>query len=322
MTCAKVGTIWSASRPVRQRPWSRPHGDDRYALVWPRLETTQIVTQRRRFPAIRYWTWAHRLTAAGFLLALLLGQQAGLSWLTGSPTATRWFDVLPFVDPLAGLEVMLASRSATSSLLLGMGTVMCVALLLGRVFCGWLCPLGFLLEMHEQFQVWFSRRILRRRRFRRQVVSRQTKYYVLAFVLIVSVTSGLPVFATFSPINLVILAPMLGMGWGIGLIGVLCVAEFVFPRVFCRALCPLGGLYSLLGRFALLRVRIRPDGQQLMCRQCSCDCPMGISVMEDYVAAEKPFINSGECTRCGTCADACAGQVLAIGVGGKKTRRV
>ena len=92
------------------------------------------------------WTTCRRLTAAGFLALLILGRYSWFPWLKGSLTATRVLDVVPLADPLSGLEVILASQSATSTLLLGMGATLLITLLLGRVFCGWLCPLGLALD--------------------------------------------------------------------------------------------------------------------------------------------------------------------------------
>ena len=66
----------------------------------------------RRF---RRWTWARRVTAGAFLALLVLGALPWFPWVKGSMTATPWFGVVPLVDPLAALEVTLASRTVQLS---------------------------------------------------------------------------------------------------------------------------------------------------------------------------------------------------------------
>ncbi len=94
----------------------------------------------------------------------------------------------------------------------------------------------------------------------------------------------------------------------------ICLVELFVPRVFCRAICPLGALHSLLSRGALLHAWVRSGGEKLSCAQCTMRCPMGIRVMEDYVLAGRDSVADPECTRCGTCADVCQGQVIGLGI--------
>ena len=58
----------------------------------------------------RRWTWMRRSTAAIFLMLLILGCFHWFPWFKGSTTATITLDLMPLADPLAAVEVMLASR--------------------------------------------------------------------------------------------------------------------------------------------------------------------------------------------------------------------
>jgi ferredoxin-type protein NapH len=66
---------------------------------------------------------------------------------------------LPLADPLAVLQVGLKSGHVTTDLLLGAGISLLLALVLGTVFCSWVCPFGLL---SEWVHAW-SRRLLPRR---------------------------------------------------------------------------------------------------------------------------------------------------------------
>src|SRR5215469_234902 len=53
----------------------------------------------------------------------------------------------PVADPLAALQVMVGSAGFPWRMILGGGTVLAVAAILGTVFCSWVCPFGLLSEL-------------------------------------------------------------------------------------------------------------------------------------------------------------------------------
>ncbi len=271
-------------------------------------------TRPRRVPRIRIWTWAHRASALTFLAALIGSWYGDLSLLRGSATSTRLLGSLPIMDPLAAAEVCLAARAVTTSMLIGAGVTMAVALLLGRVFCGWVCPLGLILELNEQVRERLRRRLARHQtKLPHWQLPKWLKYWLLGTILLASAISSVPLFTAISPINLVTLAIYAMPTAGLIVIGAIMLFEYAVPRGFCRSLCPLGALYSLLGSFAAWRVFVRPGGERMLCQQCSMRCPMGIQVMEDHVLRGQASVADRECTRCGTCADVCLGRMLTLG---------
>lgn len=265
----------------------------------------------RRFPR---WTWARRLVALAFLAVLGWGAVGASPWVRGSTAATRLFDVVPFVDPLAALEVGLSTGHLTATMLLGSGLLVGVTLLLGPVFCGWLCPLGFLLDLGQGFRAFLRRRFghTRKQPVRRQLPA-GSRIATLGFFLGLALVTGLPLFQTVSPIHLVVRALLFGSVLGLVVVAGIAVLEVFFPRIWCREICPLGALYGLLGRFAPWRVRIDPHlAGRAPCRMCTVSCPMGIRVMEDYTLAGKASVDDARCTRCGSCLDACPRGVLSL----------
>ncbi len=63
----------------------------------------------------------------------------------------------PVRRPLSGLEVLLASGRASSTLLLGIAATALAAMAVGRLFCSWLCPLGLLLDLYESIRLRLTR---------------------------------------------------------------------------------------------------------------------------------------------------------------------
>jgi ferredoxin-type protein NapH len=222
--------------------------------------------------------------------------------------------LLPFVDPLAALEVFVASGSGTATMIVGICVPLVMTLLFGRFFCGWLCPLGLLLDVVADAGENIRRLLVRRKvRLAQWSPSRRIKYWLLAASIVISAVAAVPVFTLVSPINILVLG-MMGLSLTAAVVlGTLCLVELLAPRLFCRSLCPLGALYSIVGRVAPFRVRVRTGGEKLACGHCTMRCPMGIHVMEDHVLAGHGSVTDPECTRCGSCVDACAGQVLRLG---------
>ena len=275
----------------------------------------------RRRP-LHFWTWSHRLTAAAFLVLLVLSHQDWFPWFKGSPTGTRLLDVVPFVDVLAAAEAALASRQVTTTMLVGAGLVLAVAVLLGRVFCGWLCPLGLVLELSSALSSSWGAKQKTRRLGLPPGGAKGLKYWLLLACLVMSFVAAFPVFTTLSPINLTVLAFVSALGWELAVVGGIVAAELFSPRLFCRAICPLGAAYSLLGRFGLLRIHIRPEcGERLYCHLCTNECPMGIEVLERHVKPGKQTVDDPECTRCGICADGCLGEMLQLSLRTKEQNR-
>ncbi len=95
-----------------------------------------------------------RLLQIPFFLFFLL-----LLFLAAFPLP-RWVDVSLFLklDPLIALGSMATARSWIPGLAWFLGMVV-LALLLGRVFCGYICPMGTTVDLAD----WIGRRSRRRK---------------------------------------------------------------------------------------------------------------------------------------------------------------
>lgn len=88
------------------------------------------------------------LSALGFIGLVLLGLV--LHSGTGTLSALGWRDVAA-VCPLGALEAMLADRTFIPRALVGLGVLLVLGLLLGRVFCGWICPVPVVQRIKPAF---------------------------------------------------------------------------------------------------------------------------------------------------------------------------
>ncbi|MBN2445299.1 MAG: 4Fe-4S binding protein, partial [Phycisphaerae bacterium] len=71
---------------------------------------------------------------------------------------TPWADLFFKIDPLVLLLTTLAAKTIVAALLLSLVTVV-VTIVMGRVFCGWVCPLGTIHALAGRFfDLWRKRR--------------------------------------------------------------------------------------------------------------------------------------------------------------------
>jgi polyferredoxin/Pyruvate/2-oxoacid:ferredoxin oxidoreductase delta subunit len=203
-------------------------------------------------------------------------------------------------------------------------------LLLGRVFCGWICPYGTL----HQFVGW----IFNIRRNRQNIDANvyrpifQLKYLGLTIFIVLAAFGSLQI-GLLDPICLLVrsfavavkpgvdaalpagvdfLAASPGTtdqrvfagAWFVGLLLVALVGlNLVIPRFFCRVLCPLGAFLGVLSRFALWRI----DRDVTKCTDCNL-CLRHCEGASDPQAA----LRKSECFVCFNCIDDCPEDALSF----------
>ena len=220
--------------------------------------------------------------------------------------------------PLGALQNAIAA-SASRPAFYVVGVLLLFGLALGRVICGWLCPAGLIQELLHRLPT----PKLRKNRLTRTLS--WLKYVILAvFVIIIPAWFALrkfpvPAFCKYicpvgtlegavgllsNPVNadrFGMLGPLFTQKFVI-LALVLTACVFIY-RAFCRFLCPLGALYGLLARIALLGVRI--DRSKCSgCGACVSACPMDIRRVGDH-----------ECIHCGACIDVCPEKAIELRAG-------
>lgn len=177
-------------------------------------------------------------------------------------------------------------------------------LVFGRFYCGWICPATFLYEMNSNLRAWLQQAGLP---VGKQHFDRRLKYLVLAAGLVLSTLTGSVVVAAVYPPALIgreiYYAIALG-GFGVGAVFFVITLLFdllVARRGFCRYLCPGGALYSLLGRYRLVRIQ-RKVKTCNDCVKCTAVCEFELDPMRDEFGQE--------CNNCAACIAICPTDAL------------
>lgn len=254
------------------------------------------------------WLLLRRATQLGVLASFLIGPWFGWWLVKGNLSYSTTLDTLPLTDPLLLLQVLVTRHTPERNAVIGALIVLAFyALVGGRVFCAWVCPLNIVTDAAAS---------LRRRLGLRggADLPRATRYYLLALVLALALGSGAIVWELVNPVSILHRGLIFGFGMGWLLIAAIFLLDvFVMERGWCGHLCPMGAFYGLLRAPALLRVVASQRQDCNDCLDCFAVCPEPQVIRLPLKGAAKgasPVVGSSHCTRCGACVDVCAKNVF------------
>lgn len=227
----------------------------------------------------------------------------------GSLSSSNLFGI-ELLDPFAFLQVIVASKSFSLDwLLAALPVLIFYGLIRGRVFCGWTCPVNLFLEIID----WLRKKL--NINVEERVLPRHTKVYVAAGILVLSLILSFPVFEALSPISFINKGIVFGsVVGGITLLAVVLVELFWGHRVWCRAICPLGGFYEVVGKVGLVNVAIDNEAC-ISCNKCKKACLCDSEILDAPVAGDDAIVRAGDCMLCGKCIEACPTKALSIKIG-------
>ncbi len=227
-----------------------------------------------------------------------------------------WRLPVDIVCPLGFLERSLAAREILPQWPSVLIVVLSV-ILLGRVFCAWICPSVLIRRVFGD-----TGTVLPRRDTAPNGVNwgSYASYGVLGGVLAASFWFRFPVFCLFCPVGLFFGAVYAGIRFfsldspslELVLFPAMLVLELWVLKDWCRSICPLGALYSIIGS---LNRSVRPVVNQdacltskgINCQACKRVCPEGIDLL-----SKSNLFRPHSCTKCLACRDRCPEKAIKI----------
>ncbi|MEW6102446.1 MAG: 4Fe-4S binding protein [bacterium] len=218
--------------------------------------------------------------------------------------------VLPFLNcsscemavgacPIGSLQLFFVQKKPPSFIL---GMLILLSLSLGRFLCGWLCPFGTISDILNK---------IRRPKIKIPQFLIYGKYLSLILVILAFFIpftfcswlcpSGLlygllPYYLTTGK-SAFCLNPFVLYHIILGLV-FLCLFILISGRLFCRILCPLGGILGLFNKVSLVRIVHNKE----LCKSCGIclkECPMGVDL------GKGDFANLSNCIMCSKCIKLC-----------------
>lgn len=220
------------------------------------------------------------------------------------------------------IEQMAAGKSfELNSFLIAFLVVIGFTVVFGRFFCGFACAFGTYGDVLYEGANWFRKN----RKKKSLGFSVKTgnylkygKYVVLVVLLFMCFVGKSGVIGTHSPWT--VFSRLHAWKFSVDMIGllifvVLSIAMIVEKRFFCRFICPLGAIFTMLPVMPFSA--IKRDRQNCIkgCRACQIKCPANINIAD---SREGDNDEMGECFSCGKCVAICPKSHIYMNVRGKK----
>lgn len=222
--------------------------------------------------------------------------------LTGNLSSSSLLDVIPMADPFAVLQIFLTGHVLESEVIIGAALMLALYLLLGRIWCSWVCPINMVTDLAG----WLRNKLGISNMV---TLKRNTRYAVLLLTLVLSVLTGVAAFEWISPISMMHRGIIFGIGFGwTAILGIFLLDLLILKHGWCGHICPLGAFYSLTGKAAQLRIAFDTP-TCTHCGECAKVCPEP-QVLNLKKASKAWMVASGECTNCGRCIAVCPEDTL------------
>lgn len=236
----------------------------------------------------------------------LLGPWAGIWLVKGNLSASLTLGTVPLTDPFALAQVLATRHWPELSALLGAAIVVVFyAVMGGRVFCSWVCPINAVTDSAS----WLRRRL----KITTGRAPRELRYWLIPAILVACAVSGVTVWEWVNPVSLTQRALIFGGSMALGAaLAVFLYDLLVAPRGWCGHLCPMGAAYALIGSKSLVRVSAQASSRCNDCADCYAVCPepQVIPIALKGKNGASPVIADSDCTNCGRCIDVCGPDVF------------
>jgi polyferredoxin len=199
-----------------------------------------------------------------------------------------------FVDALKGVVVSIASL---------WGTTFVVNTIVGRFFCGWGCPVGYVSRLGEEV----DREKERRRRVVQHLLGAGFVGTFVGAVMLWWVDPRVLVDGSWTARG-VVLGVFMALSFG----GFL--HAFLWRFLFCLRVCPIGLYYRYVTSKAPVGIQfVEVPDPCIQCGACEKVCPVNLDpkrlgdgiAKEGETAGAAGRYGDAECLRCGDCVEAC-----------------
>jgi ferredoxin-type protein NapH len=219
-----------------------------------------------------------------------------------------------YVSPI--VIMMGAAEGVASGSMLLFILLFVLSFLVGRLWCGWLCPMGAWQEIcspvmkHTVADGW-------RNWIKYGVTVLWLAMLAYTFFKAGGIRAVDPFYGTVNGISITSLQILMTVAVIFAIIFI--VAYFTGRRGFCHVLCPIAGIMAagrkIRNLFGWPALRLSADASKCTdCRTCSKECPMGLDVNG---MVRKGEMERADCILCASCADACPKGVITYSVKGK-----
>ena len=221
---------------------------------------------------------------------------------------------IAFSDPLAVFQVAVINQYFTPKFIISAGLVLGIALVLGTVFCSWICPFGLLSEWFHALSEYILPRSTKKRLLSRGFLFRLTLctigLCVIAYIFRRPLLNQISMPFAYSQI-FPYLYVQKQLAYITFFVASVLIIEFIGgARVWCRFICPQSVFLTLVKNLNPMRLKVGFETKRCLCQKSDMPCQHACSLALDPTMLNRVW--ETECNNCGACVDAChsAGQAL------------
>ncbi len=179
-------------------------------------------------------------------------------------------------NPFLKYDPLIFLTHFDTNLLLPVVLPVILTLIAGRFFCGWACPLGFLIDsldfILKSIRKKFASKLILKSESLKNLIGKLTVFppsFFLLGIVLVTIFNSVPLLQFLHP-NIWIVRIFSFTTGGFIFLAVLFIMSMTGTRVWCRYLCPLGAFYAVLSKFSVFKLRLQKCSS---CGLCEYDFP-------------------------------------------------
>jgi ferredoxin len=258
--------------------------------------------------------FSHRLSSRDWFRMFFLSLFIVLMLMTIADVQIQDFpnNLFSLMDPLQGGAALITGNHEVKAFWPAL-VVLVLTLLFGKVWCGWICPTGTILQAFGK----------RGQRTKRKGL-RCLKVILWAFLMLMA-AFGFMTYFWFDPIAMLArpfgvvvngdfaaslglsINPLLRLAISVGPLLLMLILNAIERGFWCRYLCPLGGMLGVFASISPKKQRVDRESC-IECGECAALCPMGaIDEKAPYIA------DPAECTMCQECGANCPKYAIYFG---------
>ena len=249
------------------------------------------------------WLVLRRSSQLLILFLFMTGPWFGIWLIKGNLASSKLLGTIPFTDPFIFLQSLAAAHAPERAAVLGaLIVVVLYALVGGRVYCAWVCPINIVTDLaswcRARLGISFG-----------VPLNRSLRYWLIPAVLATSAMTTTIAWEAVNPITILQRGLVFGLGMAPAVVGVVFLFDFlVFKRGWCGFICPVGAFYGLVGAAGLIGVEASKRNACTNCGDCFNVCPEPQVISPALYGEEKgntSLITDKDCLNCGRCIDVC-----------------
>lgn len=239
----------------------------------------------------------------------------------------------PFGIAFGGFDAIQFVLSSGSFPFLAFGVFFITGATVGKLFCGWSCPVGF----WQDILSWFPTNKIRLSKPNNDGLRGIGNFIVYAALimtaiigtriargenLVIEIFTRIP-YGVLDPAGTAFVSWFYAFQWGLlpgesDLFGTLDILGTMFvlksilmfiiagislkvPRAYCRWICPTGAILSPISKHSILTIKRNPLKCEDGCSRCEQVCPMQVPILDEPTSG----ISNALCINCGNCVDTC-----------------